>query len=80
MEQIIIKQALMEQRVDQLTREFLDELKETNKLLVTLTDRIQDLEYDRMKAKSFLGGMVFLATAIGGAVVYFLHYFMGIRL
>jgi hypothetical protein len=74
MDELIVKQALIEQRVDHLTREFIDELRKTNELLRDITERIQNLENDRMKAISFIGGIVFLATAMGACGSYLIRF------
>lgn len=75
-----VKIICLEQRVDIITREFIDELKETNRLIEKLTDKVQCLENDRLKAQSFIAGVVFLATGIGGLLAYFLHYVIGAKL
>jgi hypothetical protein len=80
MEELVVKQALIEQRVDMITREFIDEIKKTNSLLEKLNARILDLENDRMKAKSFIGGIVFLGTAIGALGTYLLHLLTDVKM
>jgi hypothetical protein len=64
----------LEQRVDTITREFVDELRRTNSLLETLTVKVKELENERLAAKSFLAGIVFLATGIGGFAAYLLEH------
>jgi hypothetical protein len=64
----------LEQRVDTITREFVDELRQTNRLLEGLTEKVQELENERIAAKSFLAGIVFLATGIGGFAAWLLEH------
>jgi hypothetical protein len=75
-----IKIICLEQRVDSITREFINELKETNRLIEKLTDKVQNLENDRLKAQSFIAGAVFLATIIGGALAFIFQHLVGYKI
>lgn len=79
-EHLQIKQALIEQRVDQFTRDFLDELKKTISLLETLNIRIKGLEDDRLKAKNYVAGIMTASTILGGAVIFVLQHVTGWKL
>jgi hypothetical protein len=78
-EEAHIKIICLEQRVDNITREFVEELKETNKLLEKLTDKVQNLENERIKAQSFIAGVVFIATLLGGALVFIFENLTNIK-
>ena len=69
--------AVLTERVDTISREFVNELKETNKLICILVNKVDSLESDKAKVQGFLAGVVFLATGIGGVGTVIIQHISG---